>query len=126
MFLPLSARGSRRPGSRAASRSPSVTPSTMFAISDAREAVQRAVLPAVGRPRDDDVAVLLLDDDVAARRARRVRPCGPLTRTSSGSICTSTPVGHGDRLLADPAHPLPDVRHDFAADALAGAPRGRS
>src|SRR3954468_4940760 len=47
-------------------------------------------------------------------------PRGPLTRTTSGSIVTVTPVGTGMgcfpiRLIEG----SPDVRHDFAADALA-------
>src|ERR1700729_3553236 len=47
-------------------------------------------------------------------------PLGPLTRTSSGSIETVTPAGTGIgclpmRDIVDTG--LPDLRHDFAADA---------
>ena len=43
----------------------------------AGEAVQGAVLAAVGGPGDEDLAVLLLHVDVAALALRRARPSGP-------------------------------------------------
>ena len=42
----------------------------------AREAVQRAVLAAVGRARDDELVVVLLDRDVAVDALRAARPSG--------------------------------------------------
>src|SRR3954468_2786151 len=46
-------------------------------------------------------------------------PRGPLTRTTSGSIVTVTPVGTGMGCFPIRDIQLPDVSHDFAADALA-------
>src|SRR3954468_8283343 len=46
-------------------------------------------------------------------------PRGPLTRTTSGSIVTVTPLGTGMGCLPIRDIQLPDVGHDFAADALA-------
>src|SRR3954471_5489343 len=46
-------------------------------------------------------------------------PRGPLTRTTSGSIVTVTPVGTGMGCLPIRDISSPDVRDHFAADALA-------
>ena len=69
----------------------------------AREAVERAVLAAVGRPGDDQLGVLLLDGDVArlalleiAARAGYAHDLG-LDRDGHAR-------GHGDGLFSDSAH----------------------
>src|SRR4029079_9542642 len=69
----------------------------------AGEAVQRAVLAAIGRPRDDDLAVLLLHVDLAAL-ALGARALGPLHAHELGLDRDLDAVGHGHRLLSDPAH----------------------
>jgi hypothetical protein len=65
--------------------------------------VQRAVLLAVGRARDHDLAVLLLDRDLAALTLGELatRPVDP---DDLGLDLHLHPLGHGDRLFADPAH----------------------
>ena len=52
------------------------------------------MLAAIGRPRDDDLIVDLLDLDVAVTRSDS-SPLGPFTVTRSGSIETVTPAGTG-------------------------------
>src|SRR5215471_15076127 len=94
------------------------------------QAVQRPVLPALGRPRDDDLAVALLDlhprRNLLLQRPERAgdRDAGRLDRDGDA-------VGDRDGCVADSAHcrksciALPDEGHDFAADAalLRGAAR---
>src|SRR5688572_9888292 len=46
-------------------------------------------------------------------------PRGPLTWTTSGSMTTSTPLGTGMGLRPMRDMPLPDLRHDLAADLRA-------
>src|SRR3954447_8885348 len=84
----------------------------------ARQPVQGAVLAAVGRAADEQLAVLLLDRDVA------VLALGQVTARAGhaddlGLDGDGHAVGNGNGLAADAAHGcLPDLRHDLAADAL--------
>src|SRR4051794_23486624 len=83
----------------------------------AGEAVERAVLGAVGRARDDELAVVLRDVDVARHALGELaaRAADPhelwLDRDQHA-------VGDRDGLSADSGHArLPDVGDDLAADA---------
>src|SRR5581483_7024791 len=85
----------------------------------AREAVQRPVLPALGRARDEDRPVLLRDPDPRrhdlAELALRTRH-----RDAAGVDRDEHAGGDFDGLLSDTAHrALPDETDHFAADALA-------
>src|SRR5215208_1148879 len=69
----------------------------------AREPVQRAVLAAVGRSRHADLAVVLLDPDLA-RHALLELALGPLHLHELGLDRDLHPIGDGDRLSADARH----------------------
>ncbi len=69
---------SRRPGSRAPSGSPSVTPSTMLATSVRRQAVQRLVPLLLARARHRELRALdLVSRSLGVQRAARARPWVP-------------------------------------------------
>src|SRR3954449_6313830 len=92
----------------------------------ARQPVQGAVLAAVGGAGDEQLAILLLDADVAVlafgQVAARTDHADDLGLHGDGHA-----VGNGDGLAADTTHGcLPDLRHDLAADArLAGIVAGQ-
>src|SRR5215208_6339586 len=69
----------------------------------AREPVQRAVLAAVGRSRHADLAVVLLDRDLA-RHALLELALGPLHLHELRLDRDFHPIGDGDRLSADARH----------------------
>jgi hypothetical protein len=85
--------------------------------------VQRAVVRAVRRALDDDLAVLAAYRDVLMQRARELA-LGPFTRTVFSSITISTPAGIeiGFLPILDifAFLPLPDEREELAA-SLGGA-----
>src|SRR4051794_9605216 len=119
MSLPRAS--AREPAPRVSRRfsKPSVTPVTMFAI-------RLRVRPCSARcsPRSVGRVTTTFPSSFSTAMSRGLRsssdPRGPLTRTTSGSIATSTPVGSGMGCL-----PMrltgssPDVGDDLAADALA-------
>ena len=93
----------------------------------AGEAVQRAVLAAVGRARDEQLLAAPASTGCRAGCARGARPSGPLTRTCSGSIVT-TPrgTGIGCRPMRDMTRPLTRPRARTSPPTPAARPRGRS
>src|SRR3954451_16899422 len=83
----------------------------------AGQAVQRAVLGAVRRARDDELGVVLGDVDVA-RDALGELAARPADADELGLDRDQHAVGDRDGLSADSGHArLPDVGHDLAADA---------
>src|SRR3954452_8190031 len=90
----------------------------------ARQPVQGAVLAAVGRALDEELALALLDGDVAAlalgQRASRAGHVDDLGLDRHGDA-----VGHGDGLLADAAHDaLTTPRRRPRRPRRRAAPRG--
>src|SRR3954447_21382455 len=132
MSLPRSAARQPTPWISRRLEKPSVTPVTMFAISERVSPCSARCSPrSVGRVTTTSPSFF---STVMSRGLRSSSdPRGPVTRTTSGSMETSTPVGSGIgcfpmRLTGTAS---PDVRDDFAADArsaslVAGhhAPRG--
>jgi hypothetical protein len=91
----------------------------MLATSVRDQSVQRAMLAAVGRARDDE-AVLLAGDGDVARDPLRQRALRAVDATSSGSIVTSTPLGTGIGAL-----PMRDI-HQTSATTSPPTPAARA
>ena len=97
----------------------------MFAIKRARQAVQRAVVAALGRARlTTSVPSLLVDLHprghlLGELAERAVRPC-----TRPGEIETVDAGRKLDGLFTDSTHGSPDEADDLAADALLLRPCG--
>src|SRR3954469_11559389 len=120
MSLPRSAAREPTPWISRRFWKPSVTPVTMFAISErVRPCRARCSPRSVGRVTTTSPSFFSTTMSRGLRSSSD--PRGPLTRTTSGSIETSTPVGSGIgcfpmRLIAPGS---PDVGDDLAADARA-------
>src|SRR5919205_361097 len=98
---------------------PSVTPVTMFAISERVSPCSARCSPRlVGRVTTISPSCWSTAMSRGLRSSRL--PRGPLTRTTSGSIATVTPLGTGMGCLPMRDIRSPDVGHDLAADARTG------